>query len=56
VKTLAELARQCDVHPHQITQWKGQLLAGAAGVFGQDKGEAGAPPVDLKALARRSAS
>lgn len=49
-KTLAEVAQQFDVHPNQITTWRSQLLEGAAGVFGQEKGEAKEAAVDLKAL------
>ena len=45
-----ETAKQFDVHPNQITRWRGQLLDGAAGVFGRDRNEATAPAFDLKAL------
>jgi len=32
-RTLAEIAEQFDVHPNQISDWKQQMLDGAAMVF-----------------------
>ena len=47
-RTLAELAQQYDVHPNQITAWKGQLVD-AAGVFGSGVSPAdAAPAIDVK--------
>jgi transposase-like protein len=46
-KTLNELAKQHDVHPNQIVDWKNQLLAGAADVFGAEPHD---PVIDVKPL------
>lgn len=50
-RTLGELAQQFDVHANQIKQWRDQLLAGAAGVFGPKARSASpAPSIDVKTL------
>ena len=52
-KTLAELAKLHDVHGNQVLDWKNQLLARAASVFGS-KSTAAAPAIDLKELHAKS--
>lgn len=49
-RTLSELAKAFDIHPNQITQWRDDLLAGAASLF--ERGHEGLPEaaVDVKAL------
>ena len=48
-QTITELAQKFDVHPNQITQWKGQLLGQASTVFEQGVATK-EPPVDIKTL------
>ena len=50
-ETIPQLASRCDVHPHQLQQWKDQLIAQAAEAFDADPTRReGAPPIDVKAL------
>ncbi len=38
-KTVAEIAKQFDMHPHQVTAWKNELLQHVGEVFGAGAAE-----------------
>lgn len=40
VKTVQQIAADNHLHPVQVTQWKGQMLESAAGVFERGAGQA----------------
>lgn len=48
-KTVAELAKQFDVHANQVTNWKSPLVKRLAAVFDSRPGKA-EPAVHLRAL------
>ena len=47
-QTVIEIAERFDVHPTQVTQWKTQLLDGAAEAFGGEGAKSSQP--DIKEL------
>jgi transposase-like protein len=50
-ETIVELAQRFDIHPNQITQWKGQLLEHSSAAFGGAQTKE--PQVDIKTLHAR---
>ena len=49
-RTMIDLAQDFDVDPNQIKQWRDQLLAAAAGVFGEVHKAGPEPTIDVKTL------
>ena len=49
-KTVAGLARQYDVHPNQIAEWKKQLLEGAESVYQSAQDKKGSEQAHTKEL------
>jgi transposase len=48
-RTIQEIASHYEIHPNQVTQWKKQLMEGAAEVFSQGKVYAAEADEQLKA-------
>jgi transposase-like protein len=48
-RTIQEIGSHYSIHPSQVTQWKKQLLEGAAEVFSNGKGHAAEADEQMKA-------
>jgi transposase-like protein len=48
-RTIQEIASHYGIHPNQVTQWKKQLLEGAAEVFSNGREYAGEADEQMKA-------
>ena len=46
IKTIQQIAKEFEVHPGQVTDWKKTMQEGASGVF--DRGSASAGPGDFE--------
>lgn len=46
VKTIQQIAKDYDIHPVQVSDWKKQMATGAASVF--EAGKAGSAPGDFE--------
>lgn len=40
VQTIQQIAKDFDIHPVQVTEWKKAMTAGASGVFGPGRAKA----------------
>lgn len=48
VKTIQQIAKERDIHPVQVTEWKKAMLDKAGGVFRDSGGAKGGRPEDLE--------
>ncbi len=39
IKTIQEIAKEFEIHPVQVSEWKKKMLGGAPGVFGPGRAE-----------------
>jgi transposase-like protein len=40
IQTIQQIAKDFDIHPMQVTEWKKTMTAGASGVFGPGRAKA----------------